>query len=333
MKSKVFLSVLAVSIAAILFSGCSNTPSPSPGKEKPTVFIQSISEEKFKDLTEEMAVWRGISPYYVKDKVYLQCDLTPEVVGLFSREGFDIVYDMKEADYKVEVEVRSCGGGINYYKNTPENIKEKLLYKHFAKWVNETDKSELPSDAKEIFSLIEKNDPKGFKRFHDEKYIQKYGSEFGVFTANWKKYDDKSKNGLARNNGMVFPARFKNINDDEKKVIEDFYDKSIDVKKDAISGDHHANGVRMIGGGAGMVGNYGGGSFGGNVGGAFMALGVLMAFSGEIKAITSNKLTITNLKTSKKLRTYMTQRHGTWNTKMGDYRRFPFSKISWSDLK
>lgn len=333
MRSRVFLSVLAVSIVAILFSGCSNTPSPSPGKEKPTVFIQSISEEKFKNLTEEMAIWKGISPHYVKDKTYLQCDLTPEVVGLFARQGFDIVYDIKDADYKTEVEVESCGGGVYNSENTPENIREKLLYRHFSKWVNNTDKSKLPSDAKEILYLIEKNDPEGFKRFHDEMYIQKYGSEFGTFLANWKNYDEWSKNVLVRNHGMVFPARFRDIDDDEKKVLEDFYKKSIDVKKDVTSGDHFAGGADMVGGGAGMVGNYGSGSPGGNVGGAFMALGILMAFSSEIEAGTKNKLTITNLKTNKKLSLPMSQRHDSWNSKMVDYKRYVFSEISWSDLK
>lgn len=333
MLRKIILPMTAIAASIMLLSGCSSIPKPAPGKEKPTVYIESKTAEKFKDLTEETAIWNGISPYYVKDKQYMRCDMTHEMMAIFAKNGFELVNNMKKADYKLEVEVGSCGSGT-YYSGNGSNVKmsEKELYKHFSNWVENKDgKSNIPSEAKEIAKLISENNPDGFKRFFDGQYIQKYGAEFGKFLIDWKFIDDSDKKYLSKTNNIVFPNKYFKISDEDKKIISDFY-KIANESGDGNKLNHHIEGMNMFSGGMGMVGNLGRGSAGGNTGAAFAAVGLAMAFTGDVVPNGINNFIIENTKTGKRHSFYTLSKEDNWNNNTINYNRYVFKKIPWKDL-
>lgn len=143
--------VSSVALSAILFSGCFNgSPIPSKKGQKPTVYIESHTLEKFKDLSVENADARGVSQFFVEDKRYLRCDILPEAVASFAREGFEIVHDKQKADYSVELTLLSCGQGTEYFDYrdaTPP--KDASFYKnnlkHSAEYMKKTEGVVLPN--------------------------------------------------------------------------------------------------------------------------------------------------------------------------------------------
>ena len=329
MLKRVF-STTAIAASVILLSGCgSNIPKPTQGKEKPTVFIESKTANKFENLTEENAVWNGISPHFVKNKQYMRCDMTHEIMAAFVYNGFELVQEVKDADYRVEVEVNSCSPNIIMYADNSSGteITEKKLYKAFAKFI-EDKKTNLPSDAEEILTLISKNDKEGFKRFYDGQYIQKIDS---FPTGNLGFYDKQEREYLSKTNGIVFPNKYYMMSDADKEVISHFYEIT-DKGNNPSQINSHIGGVNMFGGGANMVGTYGSGSAGGNMGVAFMGLGALMAFGNTLPPISINKFTIENTKNGKRTVVYGNIKEHSWHNNLMQLRGFTFGHIAWKDI-
>lgn len=123
--------VSSITLSALIFTACSaGSPKPSVNGEKPTLFIESHTANKFKDITEENADANGISSAFVKDKQYLRCDILPEVIVTFTKEGFSVIHDKKKADYTVDLSLLSCGQGREYYEFRNANPpKSKDFYK------------------------------------------------------------------------------------------------------------------------------------------------------------------------------------------------------------
>lgn len=128
---KTFKIITSATLGALLFSGCFNgSPTPSKKGEKPTVFIESHTVEKFNDTNLENADTKGIAQPFVKEKQYLRCDMLPETVAGFAREGFEIVHEKQKADYNVEVTLLACGQGREYFEHRDANPpKERAFYK------------------------------------------------------------------------------------------------------------------------------------------------------------------------------------------------------------
>lgn len=128
---KTFKIITSATLGALLFSGCFNgSPTPAKKGEKPTVFIESRTVEKFNDINLENADAKGIAQPFVKEKQYLRCDILPETVASFAREGFEIVHEKQKADYRVEVTLLACGQGREYFEYRDANPpKDATLYK------------------------------------------------------------------------------------------------------------------------------------------------------------------------------------------------------------
>lgn len=326
---KKLLSMTAITASIMLLSGCSSIPKPAPGKEKPTVYIESKTAEKFKDLTEETAIWNGISPYYVKDKQYMRCDMTHEMMAAFVYNGFELVHDIKNADYKVDVEVDSCSPEGMYSRNRSSTpIAEKILYKNFAKFVENEKNGAFAKDSAEVLALISKNDSEGFKRFHDGRYIEKLNS---MSTGNWEFLDRQDRDYLSKAKGIVFPNKYYMMSDADKEAISHYY-KVAKENANLSQTSSHVQGIEAFGGGANMVGNYGSGSLGGNIGTAFMGVGLLMALNGTMPPVGIDKFTIENTKNGKKTIVFGEMKEHSWNNNIMHLRGFTFGGIKWKDL-
>lgn len=311
------ISVLSIASLTLYLGGCSSGPAPKEGKAKPTVFVKSHTAEKFKEITSETALWNGLSPHFLKDKQYMRCDMSLEAMAVFARDGFELVSDAKKADYTFDVTVLSCGD--RYYRDNRSELplQERLLYKDFMKWVNETEPSKLPADAKEIAKLISENNPEGFKRFYDENYIVKYGGNFGSFLGNWNFSDKHAREYLAQTKGIVLPNKYANMPAEDEQALAAFFKKIED--DEIIKTNYHAEGADMIGKGALLYGNSVNGSAPANMGGVAMGLGLLMSFGGIKSPSPNNLFKITNNANGK-----------SWSTEM----RFDLEPQSWqSNIK
>lgn len=217
MKKTIKLSLLATTIA--LLTGCSSGPKPNSDGKPLTIFVKSHTAEKFKNITEETAFWNGISPFFVKDKQYMRCDMSEEAMSVFVNDGFELATNQSDADYTFDVTVLSCGNHTALRANMSELPLEKRgLYMDFMRWVNETDSSKLPKTAKEIANLIKENNPEGFKRFEDEEYLYKYGQEFD-YEENWGNTYKRDLRYIRSTKGVVLPAKYHNIPDEDKKTL------------------------------------------------------------------------------------------------------------------
>jgi hypothetical protein len=290
---KLILSLLSI----FLFIGCAGSPTASKPDAKPTIYIKSHTAEKFKDVTEATAMWNGLSWYLIKDKQYMRCDMTEEVMVTLVHYDFDIVIQEEGADYTMETTLLSCGSGYGaYIKNRSElPLEEKALYKDFMKWVDETDSSKLPKTAKEIASLIKNNDPEGFERFHKEAYIWLYGNKFGD-TEYWQYKMRDDKKYIEKTKGIALPGKYANMPDKDKKILEELgrkFKATLDADTSFYTGSH------MASGGFGMMSTYGSSGASGAIGGAGAAIGILMMFGGVSEPDVRNQFKITNNRTGK----------------------------------
>ena len=297
MLKKSIISILL--FTSLLLTGCGGgSPIPSKAGSKPTVFIKSNTAEKFKNITEETAIWNGISPYFVKDNQYLRCDMTEEAMAAFTREGFKVVASAKEADYTVDVTLVSCGSR-NYKVNKSElPLKERALYKDFMKWVSETEPSKLPKDAKEIARLISENNPEGFSRFYNDKYIQKHGRSFD-YSEYWNMYNMQAEEYIKSVKGIVLPNKYSKIPEEDKKTLTQIA-KSFENNQ-YTQANQHTNGLNMLGQGAGMMGAVGtfGNTARGTAGGIAMGIGLIMSFTAVAQPIPVNRFKVTNNRNGK----------------------------------
>jgi len=307
-KNSIFIFIV------FLLSACNGSPHPSIPGNKPTVFVKSNTPQKFKNLTEATAVWNGISPFFIKNKQYMRCDMTIETMVMFQTHGFEVVANQKDADYTAEITLLSCGEGYKAYLNnrTEVPLKQKPLYKDFSKWVNETDPSKLPSDAKYILNLISKNDSRGFEMFYRNGYIPVFGKYFDD-TEYWQYDYSNARNYIRATKGVVFPAKYYNMPNDDKEALEYLQNKfklTMNTSaKDSLNTT--AGSLDMIGSGANLMSN----PTTAGLGKAGIAIGVLGLFMGGSVSTPSafNEFKITNNKTKKSWKRVMNSGYdGTW---------------------
>lgn len=332
---KTLATIGMTSLVAFLLIGCSGSPTPSKPDAKPTIFVKSHTAEKFKDLTEATAIWNGISPYYVKDKQYMRCDMTEEAMVTLVHYGFDIVTDEKDADYSFETTLLVCGGGRNAYIANKSEIplQEKAIYKDFMKWVDETEPSELPKTAKEIAVLIKDNNPEGFERFHKEEYTRFYGKKFND-TENWSRHIGNDRNYFINANKLLLPNKYAQMPDEDKQILEEL-GKKFSVNSQNINNSIYTGG-HMASTGFNMLSSHGFNSGGSSaIGGAGAVIGLVMMFGGVIEPYVLNSFLVTNNRTGKTWSADMrfTIPSQTWKANitkpMDDWL---IDEIPWSDL-
>ena len=290
---------MSSAFVATLFIGCSGSPKPSVEGAKPTIYVVSHTAEKFKDITDATAIWNGLARYSVKDKGYMRCDMTQELMVTLVHYDFEIVTDPKSADYTMETTLLSCGGGYNtYIKNKSElPLQERALYKDFMRWVDEAAASELPEGAKEIASLIKENKEEGFERFYKEDYIRNHGKEFD-YIENWRRHSYQDANYIARAK-VPLPSKYSGMSDEDKEILEEI-DKKYKAAAFEANIDHSlSTGSHMASSGFGMMSTYGSSGTGGAIGGAGAAIGILMMFGGTVEPDVRNLFKITNNRTGK----------------------------------
>ena len=309
-------TIMAIAIASavtITMTGCGGgAPKPSEDGKKPTIFVQSHTEEKFKDVTQETAVWNGISPFFVKDKQYMRCDMTNEAMAVLTQKGFDIVADKEKADYTFESTLLSCGPGFTAYLKNSHNLplQERAIYKDFMKWISETPVEKLPSGAKEIAKLISENNPEGFKRFFDEEYQGKYGRAFGD-TKNWSRMLKSSYDYMKKTKGIVLPNKYYGILDEEKEILLSL-DKKLS-KDTGMNTDGMGASMHLIGSGAMLSGSSPKGQ---TAGGIAMGIGLATALFSVQNPTPVNEFVVTNNKTGK-----------SWTKET----QFSIKSLSWED--
>jgi len=332
MKTIIKLAITALATFALV--GCSGSPKPSVEGAKPTIYVVSHTAEKFKDVTEATAMWNGLSRYFVKDKSYMRCDMTQELMVTLVHYDFEIVTDPKDADYTMETTLLSCGSGYGrYIKNKSElPLQERALYKDFMRWVDETESSKLPKDAKEIASLIRDNSPEGFERFNKEDYIWLYGNKFD-YTAYWQVNMRQDANYIARAK-VALPSKYSKMSDEDKKILEEIDKKYKAAAFEAKTDHSFSTGSMMATKGFNMMSGGGLGGPSGAVGGAGAVIGLIMMFGGVTEPDVRNLFKITNNRTGKSWSMIVRSGHQqTWDINI----KKPIDdwfvdEIPWSDL-
>ncbi len=267
MKNFKMIAITAFSLVGL--TGCFNGPKPSVEGSKPTIYVKSKTAQKFKDVTEETAMWNGISPRYVKDKNYLRCDMTDEAMAVFAtEEGFELATNEKNADYTFEVTVLSCGQHKIYKENRAEiPMKEKALFQDFVKLTASLEDKAEKDTALKVQKLLLNDDPLGYELFIKEKYIEKMGN--GLFSGyyQWDAYEGNTIAYLNSTKGVVLPYKYFGIYKEDKKALENFYNKKYTDKEMTAT----ALSTAFINAGSANT------TVGGQIGGTMMATGVVLS--------------------------------------------------------
>lgn len=104
--------LVAVSVVIVLLSGCNNNiPKPTLAGKKPTVYVKSLTLEKYKGIngTNTKEYGYAITPRFASsESYYMRCDMSDEARAVFGRYGFELVNNDEDADYTFEVTVSRC---------------------------------------------------------------------------------------------------------------------------------------------------------------------------------------------------------------------------------
>lgn len=331
MKTIIKLAITA--LATLSFIGCSGSPKPLVEGAKPKAFVKSHTAEKFKDIRVSTAVWNGISPYFVKKKQYMRCDMTEELMVTLVHYDFEIVTDPKDADYTFDTTLLACGGTYDVYvQNRSElPLEERALYKDFMRWVDETSPSDLPPTAKEIAELIKDNNRLGFERFHYEGYPMTYGNKFD-YSESWKwggaNPDLKYANATR---GVALPNKYAEMSDEDKKILQELGAK---FQASSNTDNRLSTGSHMASSGFSMMSGQSINSTGGSIGAAGAVVGLLLMSSGPRNPDVQNLFKVTSNKTGKSWSKIVRAGHTqTWDTNI----KKPIDdwfvdEIPWNDL-
>lgn len=227
----------------------------------------------------------------------MRCDMTQEAMVTLVHYGFEIVTDIKNADYTFETTLLSCGNGRNdYYKNRSElPLKERAIYKDFIRWV-ETKPSEVPKSAFLIAEQIKNNEEVGLRQFAAEQFIWNYGDKFS-YTENWQYDMKKDREYLGASKLVVLPNKYYNMPDEDKKILQDLNKK---FQVSANANNKLNTGSHMASSGFNMLSSTGFNSGASSaVGGAGAVIGLFMMFGGVTEPDVVNSFKVTNNRTGK----------------------------------
>lgn len=326
------ISILSSIIAgSLIFSGCA-APKPSKPNAKPTVFIKSHTDEKYKDMKSEMAIWNGIPPEFLNNKGYMRCDMTPEATVVFVENGFDVVTDKKNADYLLDVTLMSCSIHKAYNGNRMEiPLEQRTLYKDFMKWVNEGNPTKVSQEIKDVAKLIQQNKPEGFKRFYSNKYITKFGEDFD-YTEHWGFAESRTINYMAKTKDIILPNKYTGITKEEIAILDSVNTKVQNNGKQTLA--NATDGTSLIGNGANVLAQ-GSSQYSGSVGGALIGLGVLSLLDGFSPPTPICEFKVTNNRTGKAWKKDMRFDIDpqSWRTnKYKPMNDWTYDEIPWSEL-